>query len=130
MSDGEFYSVEQAAMHAVEWCKKHPAWVRICDLGDTSVYYVQWNELSDSDRKSWGTEYAYNEFATKRQKVKTGFISGKGEFFSDALDVPRWHNLMMVFCVGRKAAQELRDNRVPVATMPLKRSADGSGVMP
>lgn len=115
MADGEFYSVEQASKHAVEWCKKHPAWLRICDLGNTDCYYVQWAELSDRERERWGSEYAYNEFATKRQKVKTGHVSGKGEFFSDILDVPRWHNSMMVFCVGAKAAQELRNTRALVA---------------
>lgn len=115
MASNDFYSVEQASEHAAEWCKKHPAWVRICDLGDTKGYYVQWDELSDRDRESWGSEYAYNEFATKRQKVKTGHISGKGEFFTDILEVPLWHNSMMVFCVGLKAAQELRNTRVLAA---------------
>lgn len=114
MSD-EFFSVEQASQHAVEWCKSHPAWVRICDLGNTDCYYVQWGELSDRERASWGSEYAYNEFATKRKKVRTGHISGKGEFFEDILDVPRWHNSMMVFCVGIKVAQELRDGRILAA---------------
>lgn len=112
MIDGEFYSVEAAAKHAAEWCKKHPAWMRICDLEDTARYYVQWQELDERKREFWGSEHAYNEWASKRQKVKTGFISGKGEFFADILDVPRWHNSMMVFCVGVKAAQELRDGRV------------------
>lgn len=97
-------------------CKKHPAWLRICDMDDTNCYYVQWAELSDRERNSWGSEYAYNEWATKRKKVKTGFISGKGEFFFDILDVPRWHNSMMVFCVGVKAALEIRNAKIIAAT--------------
>lgn len=115
MTDSDFYSVEQASKHASEWCKKHPAWMRICDLDDTDCYYVQWNELSERERNYWGSEDAYNELATKRQKVKTGHISGKGEFFSDILDVPRWHNSMMVFCVGVKASRELRVRRALAA---------------
>lgn len=107
----ESYSVEQASKHAMDWCAKHPAWIRICDLDDTNCYYVQWDELSDRERRSWGTEYAYNEFATKRRKVKTGFVSGKGEFFPDILNVPPWHNSMMVFCVGVEAAKKFLANR-------------------
>lgn len=110
-ASSESYSVELAFKHAMDWCAKHPAWIPICDLDDTNCYYVQWDELSDRERRRWGSEYAYNEFATKRRKVKVGFVSGKGEFFADILDVPRWHNSMMVFCVGVDAAKTFRINR-------------------
>lgn len=109
---GQCFSVEQASKHALDWCAKNPSWIRICDLEDSNCYYVQWGELSERQRSRWGSEYAYNEFAQKRQKVKTGFISGKGEFFSDILDVPRWHNSMMVFRVGVVSAKQILANRL------------------
>lgn len=107
---GEFFSVEQASQHAAEWCAKHPAWLRICDLGDidSNQFYVQWHELSDRDRKGWGSEYAYEEFAIRKSKVEMGFISGKGEFYSNVLDVPMWHNLMQVVRVGVNMARTIR----------------------
>ncbi|WP_314439466.1 hypothetical protein [Massilia timonae] len=110
---GEFFSVEQASQHAAAWCAKHPAWLRICDLGDIdgNQFYVQWHELSARDQKGWGSEYAYNEFAIKAQKVEMGFISGKGEFYSEVLDVPPFHNLMQVIRVGVKTARAVRSKK-------------------
>ncbi len=107
---GEFFSVEQASQHAAAWCAKHPAWLRICDLGDIDCdqFYVQWHELSARDQKDWGSEYAYREFAIRKSKVEMGFISGKGEFYSDVLDVPLFHNLMQVIRVGVKTARVIR----------------------
>jgi hypothetical protein len=37
---------------------------------------------------------------TAKSKVPTGFISGAGFFYDNALDVPAFHNLMMVFKTG------------------------------
>ncbi|QTD91789.1 hypothetical protein [Burkholderia anthina] len=107
---GEFFSADQAAAHAAAWCKLHPSWIRICDLPPnyTDNFYQQWEELSEGQRRRWGTRSMYNEFARKRRKVKEGFISGKGEFFDGVLDVPLFHNVMMVFRVGVAKATELR----------------------
>jgi hypothetical protein len=80
----------------------------VCDVGETDQYYVQWDELSERDKRGWGSEYAYNEWGTKVRKVEMGHISGKGEFYSDITDVPLWHNTMMVIRVGAKAAREIR----------------------
>lgn len=102
------YTVEQASQHALEWCKQNRAWLRICDIPDIGAYYVQWDELSARDQKGWGSQYAYEEFGTKRAKVEMGYITGKGEFKSSALDVPLGHNLMTVVRVGVKVAKTLR----------------------
>ncbi len=107
----EQYTPQQALAHSVKWCAKRPAWVPIYWLDDTEQYYVQWDELSAKDKEHWETEYAFDEFATKRCKIETGFISGKGEFFSDVRAVPFAHNLMMVFRVGIKTAKEIREAR-------------------
>lgn len=32
----KFYSAEQASKHAADWCKRNPAWRRICDIPDHS----------------------------------------------------------------------------------------------
>ena len=104
----EYFSVEQAKRHADEWCAKRSAWMPICDLGETDQYYVQWGELKRADKDYWESEYGYNEFAIKRCKIEFGFMSGKGEFYSDAMHVPCGHNFMMLFRVGAKAAREIK----------------------
>ena len=116
--DGETYSPEQASEHAAHWCAKRPAWVRICDMpeGYCDTLYVQWGELSPAKQVYWGSEYAYNEFASKKCKVPEGFISGKGEFFESVHDVPLFHNLMMVFRIGVKSAAELRAGKHALQT--------------
>ncbi|WP_420213464.1 hypothetical protein ACN8ZM_40335 (plasmid) [Burkholderia aenigmatica] len=106
--DGETYSVEQASRHAVEFCRKNPAWMRICDIPDSDSYTVKWSELSKRDQEHWCSEFAYNEFARKRSKCKVGFVTGKGEFYDDVLKVPLYHNLMTVFRVGVKRSRQYR----------------------
>jgi len=102
--DKEFYSVEQASQHAIEWCKNHKGWQRICDIKDYDTLYYDWNELRQSERNYWIEEYgknsaeaAWREFGRRKCKVKYGYISGKGEFYTDVLKVPYLHNLMSVF---------------------------------
>lgn len=108
MQDTEEYTPRQALEHADKWCAKRPAWLPIYLLDDTDQYYVQWGELSAKDKEYWGSQDAYDEFATKRQKIEIGFISGKGEFYGDVLQVPLFHNFMMVLRIGAKAAKEIR----------------------
>ena len=108
----ETYTFEQVLQRSAEWCSKRPAWVRICDMPDDycKSLYVQWNELSATQQRQWGSEYAYAEFGIKRCKVRYGFVSGKGEFFEQITDVPRFHNSMMVFRVGTTTAAAMRAN--------------------
>lgn len=96
----EFYTTEQAAAHAIEWCAANPGWQRICDIEDVGALYKTYAELPARDRRSWdakGGEYAWKEFGHQPCKVPRGFISGKGEFYRDVLAVPRFHNLMTVY---------------------------------
>ena len=99
----EAYTTQQASDHAKTWCTQHRGWERICDIEDSDVLYKTWNELPAKVRKEWEDHYgssgeaAWLEFGTKPCKVLKGFITGKGEFYENVLDVPPWHNLMMVF---------------------------------
>lgn len=108
-----YYSIEQVLQAVVRWCEKHPAWVPIFLLEDneSDQYYVQWDELSPTQQAHWQSEYGYDEFATKRCKVKTGQITGDGQYHESGLTIPigRGMNSCMVFCVGRQRADELRD---------------------
>lgn len=101
----EFYSAEQASKHAADWCKRNPAWRRICDIPDSDALYKTYDEIPKRERAYWdqnGGEECWREAGNAKCKVATGFISGKGEFFDHVLKVPLHHNLMMVFRVGRR----------------------------
>jgi hypothetical protein len=104
----EACTFEQVLQRSAEWCAKRPAWMRICDMSDElcESLYVQWDELRASQKRHWGTEYAYNEFSIRRCKVPHGVISGKGEFYASIADVPLSHNSMSVFKVGKKVASQ------------------------
>ena len=99
----ESYTTEQAAAAAVSWCQTHPGWQRICDIDNSDKLYKTYSELTKRERLGWdqqGGEPAWREFGYGRCKVPYGFISGLGKFYRCALDVPRFHNLMMVFKTG------------------------------
>jgi hypothetical protein len=102
----EQFTTEQASQHAVAWCAKHPQWKRICDIPDSDALYCTWDELPKKVRAAWERDYrtdaecAWRELGERPCKVKFGFISGKGKFYRNILDVPRFHNTMMVFRVG------------------------------
>lgn len=106
---GEYFTPEQASAHAVEFCRKNPAWMRICDIPDSDSYTVKWHELNKREQEYWGSEFAYDEFARKRSKCDVGFVTGKGEFYDNVLKVPFAHNLMTVFRVGVKRAKAYRE---------------------
>ena len=98
------HTVDEAAKKALEWCKKHKGWQRICDIPDTDNLYKNWDELSPKERKPWIDDFgklyaedAWNAHGRKPCKVTYGFISGKGEFYKDILQIPPLHNFMMVF---------------------------------
>ncbi|MCO1599855.1 hypothetical protein [Desulfosporosinus nitroreducens] len=103
LPDQESYTTEQASEHAKKWCSQHKGWKRICDIEDSDALYKTWDELPVKVRKEWESHYGYSaenawlEFGRKPCKVPKGFITGKGEFYENVLDVPPWHNLMMVF---------------------------------
>nr|WP_279088645.1 hypothetical protein [Comamonas thiooxydans] len=104
LSEQEF-TVEQASDHARAWCAAHPGWQRICDVANTDALYKTFGELSQRARQTWearGGEAAWREFGHRACKVPFGFISGKGEFYRNVLDVPRFHNLMMIFKTGEQ----------------------------
>jgi hypothetical protein len=104
-SEAESYTTEQAAALALEWCNKNPGWKRICDIENSDDLYKTWHELSEKEQWTWIQEFrdraedAWLEFGRKPCKVPYGFISGKGEFYKNVLQVPPLHNLMMVFKV-------------------------------
>jgi hypothetical protein len=100
----EQYTTEQAAEHAVAWCKRHPAWRRICDIPDHDVFMNTYDDIPKDERAYWdehGGEECWREFGIRGSKVAMGYISGKGEFYDHVLKVPRFHNLMTLFRVGR-----------------------------
>ncbi|ABO60591.1 hypothetical protein LA345_38890 (plasmid) [Burkholderia vietnamiensis] len=110
VNTGEYFTIEQASAHAAEFCRKHPAWIRVCDMPDTEevnrALYVHWDELSKRAQDYWGSEYAYNEFATKRCKVKQGVMTGKGELYDSIIQAPLFHNVMCMYRVGVSRARE------------------------
>ena len=101
----ESYTVEQASEHAKEWGKAHPGWQRICDIADSDKLYKTYAELTKRQRAAWdreGGEAAWKEWGSAPCKFPKGYISGKGEFYRNVLDVPRFHNLMTVYKTGAR----------------------------
>lgn len=100
----ETYTTEQAATHAFLYCQTHKNWHRICDLETTDHLYKTWPELSQRERNQWikaygeySAESAWQEFGTAPCKVPKAYITGKGEFYKDILQVPLSHNLMTIY---------------------------------
>lgn len=105
----EAVTFEQALQQSLEWCKKHPAWKRMCDIEDTDSLYYTFSELPKREQKYWidtygeySAESAWREFGYAKCKVPTGHVTGKGEFYDDIRKVPLNHNTMMVFKVGKE----------------------------
>lgn len=103
----EEFSTDEAAIYALRFCEKHPGWKRICDIENTESLYKAWEELAEKDKKPWikdfgilGAMDAWKELGVAPCKVQYGFISGNGKFYKRVTDVPRLHNLMMVFKVS------------------------------
>lgn len=103
----ETYTTEQASEKAQEWCKKNKGWKRICDIENSDSLYKKWDELPKKIKNDWintygenSAESAWKEFGDSYCKVSKGFITGKGEFYENVLDVPLNHNLMTVYKVG------------------------------
>lgn len=98
----EVYTFSDVLDKSLEWCIKNDGWKRICDIEDTDSLYYSWNELPSKIKSKWknnfeNAEDAWSEFGERVCKVPYGFVSDKGEFYNDILQVPRSHNFMMVF---------------------------------
>lgn len=105
----ETYTTDEAAEQALAFCKANKGWKRICDLKDSDALYKTWDELPKKIRKAWVDECgeesapsAWKEFGDAYCKVPKGYITGKGEFYENVLEVPLSHNLMAVYKVGNK----------------------------
>ncbi len=101
------YTVQQAADFALQWCRQHQGWMRVCDLPedvDADDFYTKWEDVPATQREWWLQEYGrqaakkmWEELGVKTCKIPYGFVSGKGEFFEEITQVPLNHNSMMVF---------------------------------
>ncbi|WPS85643.1 hypothetical protein SMD22_00865 (plasmid) [Brevibacillus halotolerans] len=103
----ESYTTEQASQYALEWCNNNQEWKRICDIKNTNTLYYTFAEIPKKVQKQWIREFgehsaesAWLESGKKPCKVPYGFITGKGEFYEDILQVPLHHNMMQVYKVG------------------------------
>lgn len=103
----DWYSAEEASIHALKFCEKHQGWKRICDIENLENLYKTWEGLPDKVKRSWIKAYggasakeAWEEFGQKPCKVQYAFISGKGKFYKKVTDVPTYHNLMQIYKTG------------------------------
>jgi len=100
------FTAAQASEHALIWCDQHSGWQRICDIENIDNLYKTWEELSQMTQKRWALRYpscakdAWEEYGSTPCKVACGYVTGKGEFYSDSLDVPTNHNMMTVYKVS------------------------------
>ncbi len=89
-----------------EWQKENPEWELCCDIPDTDILYIQWNELPKNERMSWIGTYgrdaknAFEEFGTKRCKVLAKVLSDKFELHEET-DWP-YGEAMLVFKTGKE----------------------------
>lgn len=104
----EFYSVEQAFEHAKRYCEENKGWQPVSEIPDLDSLYLTWKELSKEEKSEWLQEYgsryaenAWEAFGAKICRYPYGFISGKGEFYKDVLDIPLYHNHVMVIKTER-----------------------------
>lgn len=101
-------TTEIAAIQAKNWCINNPGWQRICDIPDTSVYNIKFEELKTKERKYWEKSFpsdpegAWKEFGIGGQKIKTGCIGANGKFYDDiiqAFTIDK-QNIMTVYKTG------------------------------
>lgn len=87
---------------AREWCAKKHTWTPICDIPNSDIYSVQFDELSDRQKSEWHDKYHYDECASKESKCKTGFIGQNGKFYKTIVEVCNSRqDFMMVFQTGK-----------------------------
>lgn len=83
-----------ASQKALDWCKENKGWKRICDIEDISIYDKKWEDLLKCEQREWIDYYSeetakdhWEECCLDKCLVKTGFITDKGIFFDNILDV-------------------------------------------
>jgi len=87
---------------ARDWCLQNNSWTPICDMSNSEIYYVQYEELSDRKKLEWHDKENYDLCAHKEEKCKTGFIGQNGEFYNTIIDVcEAGQDFMMVFQTGK-----------------------------
>ncbi len=95
-------NIHKAKEQARNWCVKNIGWKPICDMEESDSMYQQWEELPKAERMSWIGRYgrdaksAFEEFAIKRCKTKTGYIGEDGSLHGT---MPVGQCGMMVFLV-------------------------------
>jgi len=93
-------TTEEASKKAVEWCKNHYGWKRICDIENVDLLFTQWDELSNSEKECFDNNIDYwVEFGRKFCKVPYGYITASGEFIRN-IHLRGDYNIMTVFKVN------------------------------
>lgn len=99
MSDKDFYSDEEAAQCALEWCANHPGWKRLCDLPDVGMAYQSFDEQRDTVKEHWnarGGERAWIASGIRPFRYPVAYISGQGRVYRTIYAVPMHHNAHIV----------------------------------
>lgn len=112
------FSMESVTAAVAAWCARRPTWISIADMpsGMSRDIYVQWHELKPFEKKYWESEYGYNEYAPKKCKVKSGFITGDGTFHETFNDIQPRQNFCMVFAIGREQVEAIRAKQLQYTT--------------
>lgn len=83
---------------AKEWCAKKQTWTPICDIPNSDIYYVEYEELSDKKKLEWHDKENYDLCAHKEEKCKIGFIGQNGKFYNTINEVcEAGQDFIMVF---------------------------------
>ena len=97
-----------------EWQKQNPEWELCCDIGDTEVLYVQWEELPKRERMSWIGAYrdsakaAFEEFAVKWCKVQRAVLCPDMQL-RDVMDWPHGF-CMLAFKTDNQSFKRTAEN--------------------
>ena len=103
----EQYSVQDALVHARAHCANHPNWQPICDIENTNNLSLSFSELPAKIQNDWRRHYpvdpeeAWAEFGIAPSRHPFKHVTGKGELFDSALDVPLGHQSMMIFDLSK-----------------------------
>jgi hypothetical protein len=81
------------------WRKENPDWELICDIENQEKLYVQWHELSKSERMYWVGSFrdpkgAFEEFGAKACKVDRKCLTESLDL-CDPLDWPEGVNMLV-----------------------------------
>jgi len=101
------YSVNDAARHAKTYCDKHKGWQRICDVKESEILSLRFDELPLREQRAWknqcptAPEDSWKEFGIAPSRHPFKFMSGAGEIYGKHIDVPSGHQVMMLFNTSR-----------------------------